>query len=211
MNLEARYEMGLKMISGMPFSGFTEENFSSMPEYLYTGCSKRLWNCDFNDLISKLKEIEENTCAVKELESYIENLNTHIENGTGLYISGPSGIGKSTILTHIIRKSNGFYYDTTDLISTIKSGWSNNNIKEFVDYITNSTSILAIDDFAVFDYKNQGEDMRHYMGMFLKRYNLMKPVIFASNNSINSLKDNFLQSRLQDYVQIKLVGKDLRG
>ena len=211
MNLKHKYEIGLRAITGIPFSGFTENNFAGLDDYLYLNCNRRLWNCNFDELIEKLRKYKENDFAINQLIKYIINIEDYSKEGIGLFISGPSGIGKSTILTHIIKISNGFYYDTTDLIDNIKTGWHNEDVKTFLDYIVSTTSILAIDDFGVFDYKNQGEDMRHYMGIFLKRYNAMKPVVFASNNPIESFKDSFILSRLQDYVQIHLVGDDLRG
>lgn len=211
MNIKTKYEIGTRAIKGLPRTGFNESNFASMPDYCYLNCNKRLFDCDYETLILELKKYKENESSLEQLEKYVLNLKKNITAGIGLYLSGPSGIGKSTILTHIIKLCDGFYFDTVDLLGLIKQGWHNEDITSFLDYIIFNSSILAIDDFGVLDYKAQSEDMRHLVGIFVRRYNSMKPVIFSSNHPVSFFNDSFIQSRLQDYVQINLIGKDLRG
>lgn len=187
--------------------GLNQDNWASSEDYVYANCPKRLWDCNFNELLAKLADEND----IKKLIDFYQNLDKMILDGRGLYVSGASGVGKSTILTQIIKKSSGFYFDSLELISAIKRSWRDSTLSNFLEFIINEAPILAIDDFGRFDYKKEDEDKFYYMEIFTRRYNDKKTTIFASNHKLEYFKDEALLSRFQDYLQIHLIGNDLRG
>ena len=89
--------------------------------------------------------------ALAKVGDYCANLREHALNGEGLFISGKTGVGKTTLATFVAREAvkQGYsvYFTTvSNYISLVRAGWRDNEIRRQIYQKTTHSKVLVLDD-----------------------------------------------------------------
>ena len=164
-----------------------------------------------------------NRDALLSVLTYLENAVDHLDSGTGLYLYGPNGTGKTMLGTLVLKTImsqgySGYWTTFIDLIEGKKAGFDNPEAKEwFVRQIKNS-DFLLIDDPGKeqtsgerqigFQTSLLDEVVRHRNGMQL-------PTIITANYSPEVFEQRYGQSiaslLTEGQISVPFYGEDFRN
>lgn len=153
---------------------------------------------------------------------YAQNIDTYLEDGTGLIIAGNGDVG--TGKTHLACAVANYLLDKgypvkviniTKMIASIKEDFK---VKPYID-----VPILLIDDLGKENATSWVAETLY--AIFNERYEAVKPTIITTENGIDTLKNNYkfitngitqdrgkaiISRLLQDFIYIVLNGEDYR-
>lgn len=186
---------------------------SALPER-YKDADIQKWQ---NPGVSK-DEIELNQKSLVLIERYAADVRKHIASGTGLFICGPNGVGKTFLacaVSNVVIASNlSVKYFTLDkIIKTEIDGWRNEESKVLMDNISNA-DLLVVDDIDKVYRTKTGIENSLFDNLLRCRLQDNKPCIFTSNKTLDDILRTFGQSVYSMLVEqscvIVLVGADYR-
>lgn len=158
-----------------------------------------------------------NTEILKEMDWYIEKIESKVKEGKGLAFFGNYGIGKTKALAYIAVKALEKRIDVKwikyrEMINILSGYWENdNNLIEYT-YMLAKFSLLIIDDFALFEPPPKRKI--YISDIFDERWENKRPVIFSSNINYDEFVKRMggdLASRIKGMCKIiKSKGEDLR-
>lgn len=155
--------------------------------------------------------------CLNDAKKYVENYSK--ENSQGLYIYGPTGVGKThiaiSILKALIEKGHsGVFYNIVDLLDAIRATYdpqSNTAPKGQIEERL-QRQILVLDDFGVQKTSSWVADRLY--ALINRRYQDCKTLIITSNLEYDKLKmrvDPALSSRIISMCRvIEVRGADFR-
>jgi DNA replication protein DnaC len=188
--------------------------------YTLANIPQKYFKLDIDDIETFIKKNRENEkVTFPKVEKYIKNLEKHISKGTGLYLHGSHGIGKTSISAIILKNAIKLYYrcffwKSSEIIEFIKSGWKNEQRRLFFDTIINSVDVLVIDDVARLFEEQKSEEKIFIDRIFTKRDDLNLVTILTANKTLEDSKfifgDGLFSNFKERLIEINLLGKDFR-
>ena len=180
-------------------------NFKYLMELTIAGIPQDYWSLT----LAKM-QIDEKYKSVVQL--YLSHLDKAMERGLGLVLTGPNGVGKTSVMCHlgcraIVHGYDVRYFSLAHFITAVQK-----NNQEFIDDI-NQGQMLLIDELDK-KYSKKGSDYviktfdEHLRGFLGDR----KVVIIATNWSTTDVQRNFgdsllsLMKRRCEFVE--MVGED---
>lgn len=176
---------------------------------------------------------------IKEIDDYIENLKTNIQNGIGLVLSGKFGVGKTTILSRIAQKAfdigrfekikdkvnkneehiigyNPLYTVNYILVSKLTDLFFNNDVgfKGKLKCLVN-VDLLLLDDFG---WEHDSDFIVSKLVQFFEeRYANNRATCVATNLKSDQLKDSAKYAHIIDrfrdennYISVGIAGESKR-
>ena len=178
---------------------------------------KRYWNFDIENIDTwRVEENQENYDVVNE---YINNLRDNITKGRGFWIISAPGLGKSTILCSILKKSHNlgyrpYYIKASKIIKMKFEALRDPAAARLINYIVEDADIVAIDEMEKVYLASEDSLARNMFFEFISDvYDARKSVLISSNKSRkDSLKGyrTDVQDRLLMLPIIKLRGESAR-
>lgn len=186
--------------------------------YLYCGI-KTGWHS------KTFKDFTNDTEALLAVKKYLRNFSEAITFGTGLYLWGSNGTGKSHLMNcsfkELISKNQKVrIYSMDEIVDKFTSSWYSDEDKKELDNVLRNIDFLGIDEFG----KNVDKDgnpvylpdlVKRVMESVIRfRVQMNKPIWFASNTDPKFVKDVFsedIASLLREAViPICVRGDDFR-
>lgn len=150
--------------------------------------------------------------AYKVTKDYADNFDVHLEEGTGLYIEGTNGTGKTHLAAAIAmqlmtdRKIPCICKTAGDLLLDIKGAFDNNEVseKQVLD-IYKKVPLLIIDDLG----KEQATDwsISTLYSIINERYERMLPIIITTNYNSNDLVKALTPKGYDDLKAVAIISR----
>ena len=185
------------------------------------GIPKRFKSKSFSKFDKKLDPKSFKICL-----DYAKNIKEHLEKGTGLFITGNVGTGKTHLVVAIIDyiarmfkrdfRSRIIFISAIDLLSKIKFSFdrkfkTDKTTEEVVDRFKNC-SLLIIDDLGAEKLTDWVQEM--FYSIIDYRYKELKSTIITTNLTDIEIKEKLserLISRIYEMCKgVKVIGKDYR-
>lgn len=133
---------------------------------------------------------------------FLELLDKHLQDGTGLTFMGRLGTGKSllamAIVNEAIERVSAVYVTAPELIREVRSMWKTGGDEQSVYDKYNDASLLVIDEIGA---QSGSENEQNILFSVLdKRYRDMRPTILVTNEDAAGLK-HFLGERSYDRLK----------
>jgi DNA replication protein DnaC len=188
--------------------------------YVLSNIPEKYFDFELEQLRSRLETSEINIEQLDKAKKYLDNINKAIEKGIGLYIYGPHGVGKTALAvialkTAIKQYRTGFFSRSSDIVEFARSGWRNEDKKNFWTYVVNNNDFFVIDDIGrLFNGINESE-RNHIDEIFMKRDDSNLCTIITSNHSLENNKDIYGEALYSSFkerlIEIKFLGEDYRS
>ena len=124
-------------------------------------------------------------------KEYCKNFQKHLKNGTGLYLEGASGTGKTHLSVAIMKElmKNNYsviFINVSDLLTRLKESqkFGGESIGEVLNDLKKA-DLLILDDIGSMPSSTTNEDLIYKVVNL--RYEAMKPVILTTNASPKAL------------------------
>jgi DNA replication protein DnaC len=200
-------------------------NYSSIDNffeknYLLANIPEKYFDFELNSIRDKIETIESNVDQIKRVEKYINSLESAMKKGTGLYISGSHGVGKTAIAIIILKTAIQHYYPSffsrsTEIIQLVRDGWKNEDKKAYLSYVVNNCLFFVIDDIGRLFSEISEAERFNIDDIFLKRDDANLCTIITANHPLDTNKDllgDALYSNFKErLIEIKLLGEDYRN
>jgi DNA replication protein DnaC len=201
------------------------DNYSSVTQffeknYLLGNIPEKYFDFELENIRHRIEILESNIEEFEKAKKYIDSISKAIENGVGLYIHGPHGVGKTALAAIVLKTAIKQYYSaffsrSTEVVEFARSGWRNENKKAYWTYVVNNSSFFVIDDIGrLFSDINEAERI-HIDEIFTKRDDSNLCTIITSNHSLDDNKDlcgDALYSSFKErLIEIKFLGEDYRS
>lgn len=163
--------------------------------------------------------------ALKQVRKYIDQSQSLLKDGVGLYLWGSNGTGKSHLMNcafmELIKKWNRVrIYSMDEIVDKFTSAWYSDEDKSELNHVLRTIDFLGIDEFG----KNVDKDgnpiylpdlVKRVMESVIRfRVQMHKPIWFASNTDPKFVKEVFSEdvaSLLREaVVPICVRGEDYR-
>jgi len=171
------------------------------------------WDYSLKNLTSRF--VNKNKSQIAKVEAYIDNLDSQIKKGRGIWFNSAPGLGKSIIIVSILRESikKGFtaYFERASHIVNLKfRALKDKEASDLVDYIIKSVNILAIEEIEKV-YLSDDEAMNNQLFYeFLSDvYDAKISLLISSNDTkVNVLSrfPGYIKDRLKTLANITFVG-----
>ena len=195
-------------------NNFFEKNF------LLANIPEKYFDFELDKIRDKIETLEPNIEQINKIEKYIDLIDNAAKKGTGLYISGSHGVGKTAIAIIILKTAIKHYYPSffsrsTEIIEFVRDGWKNEDKKAYWSYVVNNSIFFVIDDIGrlfseISDYERSNID-----SIFTKRDDSNLCTIITANHSLETNKDLLGDSLYSNFrerlVEVKLLGEDYRN
>jgi len=188
--------------------------------YVLANIPQKYFSFEMKDIEAYIKKNQENEkITFPKVEKYIKNIDRNVIKGTGLYLHGSHGIGKTTISVIVLKRAielhyRCFFWKSSEIIDFIKSSWKNENRRLFFDYIINTVDLLVIDDVARLFEEQRGEERLYIDRIFTKRDDLNLVTILTANKTLEDSKilfgDGLFSNFKERLIEINLLGRDYR-
>jgi len=175
------------------------------------GISKRQMAYSFENY----NKTPENENILKSISDYLQNLNSNIEKGKGLLLTGGVGTGKTHLAVaafkEIVNKKSDLSFKVCSLMEflyELKCDFDKEKeiIDRYVDY-----DVLLLDDLLKEQLKDWGKQVLYLL--INKRYEDLKTTIITTNGTSKELTEkagSAITSRLVQSSQVVVFGKDIK-
>lgn len=104
---------------------------------------------DLRNLTKKFAK--QNTSQIRVVKKYIDHLKENIENGTGIWFISAPGLGKSSMISYILKEAmaqgHTAYFERASHIHSLKfAALRDIKAKNMLNYIVNDIDIMAIEE-----------------------------------------------------------------
>lgn len=158
--------------------------------------------------------------AKRKIEEYSNQIEEMLRKGTGLYLCGDHGRGKtilaSEVLKSAIRKGYSAYFITMgEIVETFTEAWFSTEARKFLVDKISSVEFLVIDEL-MNEYAGKIEILRAaFNAMFRPRSNNLCCTILTSNKSMNEIETFYgtiLSSLVRESLKqiVFMPGRDYR-
>jgi DNA replication protein DnaC len=187
-------------------------------KYIIANIPKKYYNFTLDSIKDNLLVRSQNDESFKKIKNYILDLDEFVKDGSGLYISGSTGIAKTTMSTIILKEAINLYYrcyfiNVRNMVKMIKDSWYNRDLKRYFSYIVKNSDILVIDEFGKMDKTFEAEIQEIY-NVFSNRDYANLITIITTNYSMENAKEIFgdsLYSKFKErLIPVHFVGEDFR-
>lgn len=132
--------------------------------------------------------------ARNRIAEYLSNLGQNLENGSGLYLYGSTGLAKtglaSIVLIEALRLGRSGYFITLDgLVDLYAGGWKDDALKEQYKDVVLGTDVLVIDEVGNESKTNNQLVSGCFNDVLRKRFNNLQTTIITSNLFFKKTKD----------------------
>lgn len=172
--------------------------------------------------------------AVEAVKKYMEAIKDHRKHAYGLFLTGPSGVGKTFLASMVLKcaQAEGFSIEAMEFAtyvnmhhrmfrydSQVRAGYSDavedfHGIDVQVRRMHNRIDFVLFDDIGREHESGSGWSNEQLFDIFRYRFNRGKPTIFTTNKSMPELKSRYSEgftSLLHGATRIILVeGEDYR-
>ena len=184
---------------------------------------KNLVNCGVPSRLHDLyiKDLEVDNKVKQYITTYIENLDTNLKEGRGLYLYGSNGVGKTTLACMIIKECYTFRYTCKritfmEYISLYTRAWGDSELKQDVE---EEVKKIKDKEFLCLEEIGKENDTKIAINVLedLLRYREDNglPTIICTNLTPKAVQErygNSIYSLLKgNCVPVKVVGEDMRG
>lgn len=146
-------------------------------------------------------ETDEQARVLERCVRYVENFDSHLDQGTGLVLAGMVGSGKShlacAILKALMPAHVGAYIKMMDLVHRLREGWGGKGGRSQASVLAELAKLplLVIDEIGV-KYGSTGEQI-HLFEVLDRRHCDMTPTILITNQDRAGFK-GFVGDRIAD-------------
>jgi DNA replication protein DnaC len=154
-----------------------------------SGLPKLYWKIPMDKFIGDPK-------AFAAVQEYINVLPKNLELGTGLYLYGDPGIGKTLLASYILQAGlrlgkSCTFYTFNSLLTTFTDAWRNKDAQEEVESNVLNSDLLVLDDLGR-EFKSNKNLHESILDTVLRtRAGNMKPIILTSNFDRYDVKDTY--------------------
>lgn len=186
-------------------------------DLLEANIPKNFWDLEFNFKYFTTKFVTENQKSLDIINTYTSGLLEVHRTGTGLYICGDYGVGKSFIGCSILKKAleqkfKVYFILLSELINLAHKALRDDKAKDFINYIVEDVDFLLLDEI------NKKYDTKLIDAMldelFKKRYYSGKPFIVTSNDSPEKVIEGFGKGVYEIFceklITVSLIGESFR-
>jgi len=161
--------------------------------------------------------------AQSQVKNYLleRNLDWHMEQGTGIYLYGPRGTGKSLMASLLLRRTlaegySGHWAAFSDLRSAKTNDWGDKELSEWFNTKAHNTTVLVIDDPGQENKSAKSLDFSRTILDEIIRYRMSAslPTIITSNQTPEDFRllyggnvDSLIQERM---AKVHVPGIDYR-
>jgi len=158
--------------------------------------------------------IEQNE-DMKYILQYDKKLDSAYEKGTGLFICGTNGSGKSFIASLILQHASregytGYFILQRDLINTAFEAMYNVAVRDDLEKLITEIDFLVIDEIDKLFVDNDDKVQNLLEALLKKRSYSSKPLIVTSNQLMQDLPHTLGQTIVatfeEDLIEVKLTG-----
>ena len=187
-----------------------------------TNIPKLYWSLDFRSYRNQGRNDEEkkvNDIALKKLYSYRDNIDKYRKEGIGVYLQGPSGVGKTFLATSLGKEAirRGYrvrFYLLSEIVTLIMNGWNATSDRGSDLAILKTVDFLIIDDADKMYKSESGIQLSLFDDLLRSRVQNQRPCIVTANTILSSTEKSFNKALhsllLGQSVEVTLVGKDFR-
>ncbi|MFA5132727.1 MAG: DnaA/Hda family protein [Candidatus Paceibacterota bacterium] len=182
-----------------------------------SGIPVQYWNFDMSALTKEFRE--KNAGSLGEVNRYVDNLKDNIESGKGLLFSSSAGLGKSSIMSYILRKStdlgfNAYYLRASHMVSLKFNALRDRDAADLINHVVEDVDILAIEEIEKVYLSDENAMNNQLFYEFLSDlYDSKKSLLVSSNKKPNEsflALPTFIQDRLRNLKKVVFVGKSGR-
>jgi len=129
-----------------------------------------------------------------KLKNYIDKIESHFEEGDGLFLYGSTGLGKTSLvcatLIEALKKQMTGYFITLDrCVSMLASGWRSEEMKEQFQSVILDTDFLVLDEVGNETRTNVTLVKTCLNDVLRQRSNNLLPTIITSNLYFNRIQE----------------------
>lgn len=178
---------------------------------------EQYWDFGIEDISEEF--LSKNEKGMKIVNSYIANLDKMIDIGAGLWFCSPPGLGKSTIITSILKEAikrnrKAYFMRTSHMVSKKFASLRDREARGVVEYITDSVEILALEEIEKVYLLNDESMANQLFYEFLSdMYDDRKALLVSSNLPYKEVAmkfPTFIQDRLRTLKIVTFRGESGR-
>ena len=147
---------------------------------------------------------------------YIENLETNLASGRGLFFIGANGVGKTYLTTSIMKEAieQGYtvqFSSLGGLVELFTAGWHSQDEKKRFQRKIRNVNLLAVDDVGKEHRGGSGLSEIIFDNLIRYRVQRKKTTLLTSNQNpkdVKTIYGNSIASLLNECVRIIKVGGD---
>lgn len=134
--------------------------------------------------------------AFAVVQDYIDNFRSIVRTGSGLYLYGNPGVGKTLLASYILRaglaqgfKCNFYYFN--NVLSVFTEAWRDERARDEVESNIINSDLLVIDDMGREYHSNKKLHESILDTVIRTRASNLKPIVVTSNLDRYDVKDNY--------------------
>lgn len=181
-------------------------------QYLHRGILSKWHDKSFDDF-------DNDEVALRQVKAYLKNCKKARTNGTGLYLYGAYGTGKTLLLNCLLKQIMQLGYTVKvitlgTLVANFAQGWYDEEKRQEFIRMTQTVDFLAIDDLGK-EFKGSSDlGLRVFDNIIRYRLQSKLPILFTANITPQEIKAYYSEgvaSMLNEMCAlIKVTGQDIR-
>jgi DNA replication protein DnaC len=192
-------------------------NFRRYIDMLGANIPKNFWDLEFNFDYFTPEFVRENQKSLEAITTYASEFAKVLKTGTGLYLCGSYGVGKSFIGCSILKKAleqkfKTYFILLSELINLAHKALRDDKAKDFLYYMISDVDFLLVDEINK-KYETKLIDAM-LDELFKKRYYTNKPFIVTSNDNPEKVLEGFGKGIYEIFseklITVSLVGESFR-
>ena len=174
---------------------------------------EQYWDFSIEDINKDFKE--ENCKQLDLVNKYIDELGKNIEEGNGIWFFSSPGLGKSTVISSILKKAidkgyNSYYMRTSHMVSLKFDALRNRESSRLINYIIDHVDILALEELEKVYLVNDDSMANQLFYEFLSdMYDTRKALLISTNQpriDVSKKLPTFIQDRLRHLDEVIFTG-----
>lgn len=182
--------------------------------YIRSGIPREYWRLD-------LDKFDGDPKAMRMVEAYCNNIDKVKRKGIGFLLSGPNGIGKTTLMMITLKEAlskgyTAFYMTLADIFHTIYLGYEFPGLLIELREHLRTTEFVAVGDLGK-DYHRKGSEdfvRAEFDTIFRYRRSRYLPTLMDTNMTKDELEDTYGESLMSLFASktkiIRMDGVDYR-